>query len=112
MKILHNPRCGKSREALKILEEQNVNPVIVKYMEEPLSKEELSELIAKLGVSPIDLVRKNERVWKESYKGRDLNEEEVIQAMADHPILMERPIVIQGQKAVIGRPPERVKELL
>jgi arsenate reductase (glutaredoxin) len=112
MKILHNPRCGKSREALKILEEQHVKPVIVKYLEEPLSKDELSELVVKLGVSPIDLVRKNEKVWKESYKGRDLNEEEVIQAMADHPILMERPIVIQGQKAVIGRPPERVKELL
>ncbi|WP_143961543.1 arsenate reductase (glutaredoxin) [Litoribacter populi] len=112
MKILHNPRCGKSREALKILEENNVKLEVVKYLESPLSEEELKSLVSKLGVEPIELVRTNEKVWKENFKGKDLSSNEIIKAMADNPILIERPVVINGDKAVIGRPPENVKSLI
>ncbi|MBT0811798.1 arsenate reductase (glutaredoxin) [Litoribacter ruber] len=112
MKILHNPRCGKSREAVKILQDNNLNPEVVKYLDSPLNAEDLKSLVGKLGVEPIDLVRKNEKVWKENFKDKNLTAEEVIRAMAENPILMERPVIIKGDKAVIGRPPENVKSLI
>ena len=111
MKIYHNPRCGKSRQTLKIIEEHHVEPEIIRYLETPPSKEELKNIIAMLGIKAESLVRKNEKIYKEQYKGRQMTEDEWIQAMVENPILIERPIVIKGAKAILGRPPENVNEL-
>ncbi|MCV6629390.1 MAG: arsenate reductase (glutaredoxin) [Flavobacteriaceae bacterium] len=112
IKIYHNPRCSKSRQGVAILEEAGVTFDIVKYLDTPLNKEELSAIIAKLGISPLDLVRKNKAIWKSDYKGKDLSDAEIIEAMLSHPRLIERPIVVHGDKAVIGRPPENIKEII
>jgi arsenate reductase len=112
MKILHNPRCRKSREGLKILEDSGQDFTIVEYLKEPLTKEQLSEVLSKLGMSAMDLVRKNEKEWKENFKGKEMSEEEVVAAMVAHPKLIERPIVISGDRAVVGRPPENISQLL
>jgi arsenate reductase len=112
MKILHNTRCRKSREGLHILEEAGVEFEIVDYLNDPLSKSEIKDLLSKLEMEPIDLVRKTEAIWKEKYRGKDLSPEQVIEAMAEHPKLIERPVVVVGNKAVIGRPPEKIRELL
>lgn len=111
MKILHNPRCRKSREGLQILQEQNEAFEVVEYLKTPLNSEEIKDLLAKLGIEPIALVRKGEAIWKENYKGKDMSDEDIIQAIADHPKLMERPVVIHGDKAVVGRPPELIRGL-
>ena len=112
MKILHNPRCRKSREGLKILEDSGQDFTIVEYLKEPLTKEQLSEVLSKLGMSAMDLVRKNEKEWKENFKGKEMSEEEVVAAMVAYPKLIERPIVISGDRAVVGRPPENISQLL
>lgn len=112
IKIYHNPRCSKSREGLAILQNTGSNFGIVKYLDTPLSKTELKDIIHKLHIRPIDLVRKNETIWKENFKERPLNDHEIIQAMAKYPKLIERPIVVKGNKAVIGRPPSLIKEFL
>lgn len=112
MKIYHNPRCSKSRQGLAILQDANQNPEIINYIKNPISFEELSDLLGKLNIPAIDLVRKNEAIWKEEFKNKELSESEVIQAMVTHPKLIERPIVVQGDKAVIGRPPENIKSLI
>lgn len=112
MEILHNPRCRKSREGLKILEESGKNFTVIEYLKEPLSKEELDELLKKLGMNALDLVRKTEKDWKENFKGKEMTRDEVIEAMLAYPKLIERPIVISGEKAVVGRPPENILELL
>lgn len=112
MKIFHNPRCSKSRQGLEILNNANQSFEIVDYQKNPPTVKELKEIIKMLGVSPIQLVRKNEAIWKENFKGKELSDEEIINAMSKYPKLIERPIVIKGNKAVIGRPPEKIKELL
>lgn len=112
MKILHNPRCRKSREGLKILEDSGQDFTVVEYLKEPLTQEELTELLSKLDINAVDLVRKNEKEWKENYKGVEMKEDEVVAAMVAHPKLIERPIVISGDKAVVGRPPENIHQLL
>jgi len=112
MKIYHNPRCGKSREGLAILQESKLPFEIINYIEKPLSKGELTEIIKLLGIPPIDLVRKNEAIWKENYKGKNLSDSEIITAIVKNPKLIERPIVINNDKAVIGRPPELIKFIL
>ncbi|WP_149275573.1 arsenate reductase (glutaredoxin) [Pareuzebyella sediminis] len=112
IKIYHNPRCKKSREALNLLESSGKDYEIIKYLEEVPSKAELRNIISCLGITPEMLVRKNEAVWKENYRGRLLSGEEIVDAMVAHPKLIERPIVIKGNQAVIGRPTERVKEIL
>ena len=112
MKILHNPRCRKSREGLGILEGSGLEFEVVDYLNNPLSAKEIKDLLKKLDMEPIDLVRKTEAIWKENYRGKDLSPEQVIEAMAQHPKLIERPVVIAGNKAVIGRPPENIRELL
>ncbi len=112
MKIYHNPRCSKSRQGLEILNNSNENFEIVDYQNNPPTVKELKEILKMLGISPIQLVRENEAIWKENYKGKELNDAAIIDAMCAHPKLIERPIVIKGNKAVIGRPPERIKELL
>lgn len=112
MKIFHNPRCSKSRQGLSILQEAKADIEIIEYLKSPLTPEEIKDLLKKLNIAAIDLVRRNEAIWKENFKNKTLNEEQVIQAMADHPKLIERPIVVKGNSAVIGRPPEQIKTLL
>lgn len=112
MEFYHNPRCGKSRNALALLQEKGVQPEIRDYLKNPPSKSALKAIIAKLDIAPLDLIRKGESIFKEQYKGRDLSDDSWIDAMLANPILIERPIFIHGEKAVIGRPPESVLELL
>lgn len=110
--IYHNPRCSKSRETLKLIEDSGAMVTVVEYLKTSPSKDELEEVIEKLSIRPHELVRKGEAVYKERYKGKDLTDKEWIDAMVENPVLIERPIVIKGDKAVLGRPPESVNELL
>lgn len=112
IKIYHNPRCRKSREGLELLEKSGKAFEIVKYLEETPSKDELKTLIGYLGIAPMDLVRKNEAIWKEQFKGKDLSDEALIEVMSVHPKLIERPIVVNGNKAVIGRPADKIKNII
>jgi len=112
IKIYHNSRCGKSREGLQILENSEKEFEVINYLQQPPAKEELKLLLKKLGVSAMELVRQKEKVWIENYKGKALSEEEIIEAMVQNPILMERPIVVNGDKAVVGRPPENITAIL
>lgn len=112
IQILHNPRCGKSREGLAILEESGKEFEVIKYLEDNPSKKELKEIIKKLNVEPLKLVRQNEIIWKENFKNKDLSDDEIIDAMVANPILIERPIVINGNKAVIGRPPVEISTII
>ncbi len=112
IKIYHNPRCRKSREGLEILEKSGKDFEVIKYLEVIPSKEELLSLIKTLGISPEKLVRKNEAIWKENYRGKQLSDEDIVDAMITHPKLIERPVVINGNKAIIGRPPELIKEII
>ncbi|WP_282056071.1 arsenate reductase (glutaredoxin) [Maribacter luteus] len=110
--IYHNPRCSKSRQGLKALEDSGVQFKTIKYLEDIPSKEELKKVLDYLNISAEKLVRKNETIWKEKFRGKDLTDDEIITAMVDYPKLIERPIVIKGQKAVIGRPVENILDLL
>jgi len=110
--IYHNPRCRKSRETLKIIEESGVPYKIVEYLKEPLTATELSEVVDLLGIEASALIRRNEAIWKEQYRDKQLSRAEILKAMETHPKLMERPVVVRGNKAVLGRPPENVRTLL
>ena len=110
--LYHNPRCSKSREALQILQQANEPVEVVLYLKDTLSEGALKKIIQQLGVSAIELIRKNEPVWKQNYKGKSLSEDELITAMVNNPKLMERPIAINKTKAVIGRPPSDVLKVL
>ena len=112
IQILHNPRCGKSRQCLAFLNESNYSIHINHYLEHPLSEKELEELLVKLNLKPIDLVRQKENIWKEKYKDQPLNEKAIIKAMAEHPILIERPILINGDHAIIARELEKIKDFI
>ncbi|WP_224490346.1 arsenate reductase (glutaredoxin) [Robertkochia flava] len=112
IKIYHNPRCSKSREGLEILENSGEKFEVIKYLDTVPDETELKEVLKCLGMAPIDLVRKNEKIWKEEYKGKSMSDEEIIRAMIEHPRLIERPIVVKNAKAVIGRPPENIKNIL
>jgi len=112
MKIYHNPRCSKSRQTLEILIKKNVNFEIVEYLKDKLSINDLEEIIEKLEINTIELVRKNESVWKEKFKDRKLKDKEIVQAMIENPKIIERPIVINGNKAILGRPPENVLKII
>ena len=112
IKIYHNPRCRKSREGLELLEKSGKDFEVIKYLEDIPSKEELRSVLGCLGISPENLVRKNETIWKDNYRGKLLSDEEILDAMILHPKLIERPIVINGNKAVIGRPSESIREIL
>ena len=110
--IYHNPRCSKSRQTLALIEEKGVTPTVVEYLQAPPTAAELREIVRKLGIRPEALVRKGEDVFKEHYKGRALTDDQWIDAMVAHPILIERPVVVKGDRAVLGRPPENVLPLL
>ena len=110
--IYHNPRCSKSRQGLELVKESGQEFEIRDYTRQPLSEEELSSLLQSLNMAPLELVRTEEKVWKENYKGKDLNDQELIRVMIQHPTLIQRPIVVKEGKAVVGRPSERISELL
>lgn len=110
--IYHNPKCTKSREGLCELEDLKQDFIIRKYLDEPFTKQELKDVIQKLGIKPIELVRTKEAIWKEQFKGKELTNEEIIEAMLENPKLIERPIIVNGNKAVIARPKERIQEIL
>ena len=112
MKIYHNPICMNSRQTLAIIQENGVIPDVVLYLEKPPTKTALKKILKMLGLKPEELLRRGEAIYKNNYKGKELTNEEWIDAMIEHPKLIERPIVVSGDKAVIGRPPENVLDLI
>ena len=113
IQIYHNPKCSKSRCGLELLKESNKAYQVVDYLKEGISKEQIKRcLLTKLQLSPIELVRTKENVWKEYFKGKTLTDEQIIEAMVQYPQLIERPIVVVGDKAVIGRPTEKINDII
>ena len=113
VKIYHNPRCGKSRDTLKLLEAQGIKPEIVEYLKTPPTEAELQDILNKLGIKPRELMRTKEKEYKENgLDDKSLSDSDLIEAMVRIPILIERPIVLANGKAAIGRPPEAVQSIL
>ena len=112
MKIYHNPRCRKSREGVKYLESKKINFEVIDYIKNNLSSEQIRNILKKLQLKPIELVRKNEAIWKEKYKGKDFSDEQLIKILSNEPKLIERPIIVSEKLAVIGRPVENIDKLL
>ena len=113
VKIYHNPRCGKSRQTLQLLQEQSIEPEIVEYLKTPPSAKELDDILLKLSMEPRDLMRKKEAEYKANgLDNQTLDRQTLINGMVKHPILIERPIVLANDKAAIGRPPEAVLSIL
>ena len=110
--IYHNARCSKSRSACELIAGRGVEAQIVEYLKTPPGKEELRALLRKLGMKPSEVVRRGEEAFKENYAGKTLDDEQWLDALIEHPVLIERPIIVRGDRAVIGRPPEKVLELL
>ena len=110
--IYHNPACTKSRETLALIRARGHEPQIVEYLKTPPSEAELTAIVRKLGIKPLELIRRNEQVFKDKYAGKTLADKEWIKAMVKDPILIQRPIVVRGEAAAIGRPPEDVERLL
>ena len=112
IQIYHNSRCGKSRNCLAFMENSKKEFEVINYLINPPSFEELSDIIEKLNIKPIELVRQKEKIWIENFKEQNMNDEQIIEAMISNPILIERPIVIMGNKAIIGRDLEKVAEFI
>ena len=113
VEIYFNPRCRKSREALQILRENNIEPKIHYYLENPPPKDELAEVLRKMGRKPRDIFRKSEALYKDlGLKNKDLSDNDLLGYLHRYPILIERPIVVRGQRAVLGRPPEDVRKII
>ena len=112
MIIYYNPRCSKCREALAILEENNCAVTFREYLKEPPTKKELSGLLKKLGAKAVDIVRKSEPRYKEEFADKKLTNAQWIKVLSENPILIERPILIDGEKAIVGRPPVLVLDLI
>lgn len=112
IQIYHNPRCGKSRNCLAFIDQSKQEYEIIPYLTETPSFDELKALLEKLNLEPIQLIRVKESVWTENYKGKNLSNDEIIKAMTEHPILIERPIVIKDGKAIIGRDLDLVANFL
>lgn len=110
--IYHNPRCSKSRQTLELLKAQGISPEIELYLDQPPSADALSDILKKLGLEANQLIRKSEAYYKENLKGLELSEDQLIEAMIQNPKLIERPIVIAGDQAALGRPPEAVLEIV
>ncbi|UFH58584.1 arsenate reductase (glutaredoxin) [Sulfurovum mangrovi] len=110
--IWHNPRCSKSRDSFKLLEEKGIDAEVVKYLDTPPTKEELKEVLKMLGIAPRELMRTKEEIYKTLHLAEETDDEKLIEAMVENPKLIERPIVIKDGKAVIGRPLEKVVELI
>jgi arsenate reductase len=112
LKIYHNSRCGKSREAIEFLTQKGLEFEIVEYLKYPLTVMELQELIKLLHIKPIDLIRIKEKIWQENFKNKDFSYIELINIIVENPILIERPIVVNGEKAIIARPQELINNIL
>lgn len=112
LKILHNPRCSKSRQTLGILQDKGIDVQVIEYLKENPTKEELQAILKKLGMKPQEILRKGEAIFKENFKGKEFSDEEWLTILVENPKLIERPIVFNEKKAVIGRPPENVNELI
>lgn len=112
IQIYHNPRCGKSRNCLAFVEQTKQDYEIIPYLTETPTFDELKELLKKLNLKPTELIRTKEKIWIENYKRKVLSDDETIQAMVDNPILIERPIVVKGGKAIIGRDLDKVASFL
>lgn len=111
--IYHNPRCSKSRQTLALLEAQGVNATIIEYLDNPPNKQELKRILKLLGCSPREIIRNNEQAYKDlALNDKDLSDEQLITAMIEHPKLIQRPIVVHGERAALGRPPENVLEII
>ena len=110
--IYHNPRCSKSRQTLALLEEAAAEITVVEYLKEPLSENQLSELISLLGIEPHELLRTKEDAYKQQGLSPESSSEAILAAIYENPILMERPVVVVGKRAAIGRPPEKIKAIL
>lgn len=109
LKIYHNPRCSKSRQTLQLIEQEGAEVEIVTYLSDVPTIQELTDLVKKLGIKPEALVRKGEAIYKENFKGKTFEDKKWIEILHENPKLIERPIVVKGEEAVIGRPPENVK---
>ena len=112
IKIYHNNRCSKSRCGLEILNDSGKTFEIVNYLVDVPTINDIEQLLTLLNIKPLELIRKNEAIWKSKYKGLILSDNELVKIMTEHPKLIERPIVINGDKAIIGRPPELIKTIL
>ena len=112
IQIYHNPRCGKSRNCLAFIEQSNQDFEIIPYLTQTPTFEQLKKLLGQLNLEPIELIRTKEKIWIENFKGKTLSDDEIINAMVENPILIERPIVVKDGKAIIGRDPELVASFL
>ena len=112
MKYYHNPRCSKSRIGLQLLQDRNIDVEVIEYLKDVPTINELQELIKLIGISPENLLRKGEQAYKDNLKGKNLSDQEILEAMVRFPKLIERPILISSNKAVIGRPPEKILTIL
>ena len=110
--IYHNNRCSKSRDSLAILNEQKIDFKVIEYLQNPPTAKQLKTLLKKLKLKPYELIRKSGEIFKTKYKDKDCSDDEWIEVMVSNPVLIERPIIVNGNKAVIGRPPEKVLEIL
>ncbi len=112
MKLYHNPRCQKSREALQLLESKKLDFEVIEYMKDPISPADLEDLLAILEMPAIELVRTKEADWKDNFKDKEIEDEEIVLAMIEFPKLMERPIFVNNNKAVVARPADRILEII
>lgn len=111
--IYHNPRCSKSRQTLQLLQDKGLNPTVIEYLKTPPSEKDIIDIVNKMGVTPLEIIRTKEEAFKElGLNDNAVTDDALIRAMADTPQLIERPIVVKGEKAAIGRPPEKVLEIL
>lgn len=109
IEVYHNPRCGKSRNCLAFLDNSNQEYKIIKYLEEVPTEDELKDLLQKLAIKPIELVRQKEKIWIDNYKNQNITDEAIINAMIANPILIERPIIIKDNKAIIAREADKIE---
>ena len=112
MKYYHNPRCSKSRQGIALLDSNKINYDVIEYLKNPLNKNELIDILEQLDMNPMDLIRKGESAYKEKIKGKNLNDNQIIEIMVDEPKLIERPILVNKGKAVIGRPAENLMSIV
>lgn len=111
--IYHNPRCTKSRQGLKLLQEKGIEPVVVEYLKTPINKKILTDILNKLNMEPRDLMRKNEKDYKDNgLKDKSLSRDDLLEAMVKFPKLIERPVVVSGKKAALGRPTENILNII
>lgn len=112
IKIYHNRQCRKSRETLEIIRQAGHDPEIIEYLQDPPTIAELKDMLEKMGKKPEEIIRKGEDIFKSNYKGKSLSDDEWLKVLVENPKLIERPIVVNGDKVVLGRPPENVKSIL